>query len=100
MLRLMLGIFAGSFFWRLMLDLRLVRFRFFGWYDFVLGHLIFLYRENVLMSLVIALFTMSSTTKKYAANANTAAMTTAVVARTCFQDGHVTRRISICSSSK
>src|SRR5579859_7944325 len=36
--------------------------------------LIFLYRENALISLLIALFTTSSTTKKYAANANTAAM--------------------------
>ena len=41
---------------------------------------------------------MLSTTAKYAAKANTVATTTKVVARTCFRDGQVTHRISICSS--
>ena len=43
--------------------------------------------------------TAASTTKKYAANRKTAAITTAVVARTCFQAGQVTRRISALTSS-
>src|SRR5579883_3648982 len=51
------------------------------------------------MTFVITEFTIASTTKKYAANRNTAAITTPVVARTDFQLGHVTRFISVRRSS-
>src|SRR5215210_4781096 len=59
-----------------------------------------LYLEKVSNNLLINRATSESTRAKYAAKPNTATMTTVVVARTCFQVGHVTRRISCCSSSK
>src|SRR4051794_1101093 len=59
-----------------------------------------LYLENTSKSFVISRPTAASTMAKYAAKAKTAMITTVVVARTCFQVGQVTRRISCCSSSK
>ena len=68
--------------------------------SFLRPPLVSLYLVNALNSLLMRLRKIWSITAKYAANANTAIITTTVVARTCFQDGHVTRRISVCSSSK
>src|SRR5579862_4382398 len=58
-----------------------------------------LYLVSLSKIVVTALPTIASTTKKYAPKANTAAITTPVVARTVFHGGHVTRFISSCSSS-
>jgi hypothetical protein len=80
--------------------IRMLLCGFVGMSDIFLSHCLFAYLESALKSFWMALLTISSTTAKYAAKAKTAMITTTVVARTCFQLGQVTRRISICSSSK